>query len=71
MNHKWGWQEAIRLGWVGPDEGEELGWRSSHSWDHLERSPGHLLQFQISGAPLFYAGLQFFGSLHWQGALLC
>lgn len=19
MNHKWVWQEAIRLGWVGPD----------------------------------------------------
>lgn len=59
MNHKWGWQEAIRLGWVGPGQGGELGWRSSQCWDHLERSPGHHLQSQISGSPAVSKGCSF------------
>ena len=54
---------------MGPGQAEEPGGRSSQGWDHLERSPGHLLQSRYLGAqPL--AGLQFPGSLHWQGALL-
>lgn len=51
MNHKWGWQEAVRLGWVGPGQGGEPGWSSSQYQDHLERSPGHILQSQITGSP--------------------
>lgn len=50
MNHKRGWQEAIRLGWVGPGQGEELGWRSSRCEDRLERSPGHVRESRISGS---------------------
>lgn len=52
MNHKRSWQEAIRQGWV------ELGRRRSQYLDHLERSPGHILQSWSLGARLFPAGLQ-------------
>lgn len=66
MNHKWGWQEAIRPGWVGPGQGRELGWRSSQYQDHLEkglsisfnprslgaqRSPAVSLDPPLSGGP--------------------